>query len=45
MVYPSPKMASMVTTMGDAEAFLPLKKRALMPRAADSGAGPFGSLE
>ena len=45
MVYPSPKMPRMVNSTGAADAFLPLKKRPLIPPAAVVGAGPLGSLE
>ena len=45
MVYPRPKMPRMVKSRGAADAFLPLKKRALMPPDADVAAGPLGSLE
>ena len=45
MVYPRPKMARIVNRTGAADAFLPLKYRALMPPAAVEDAGPFGSFE
>lgn len=45
MVYPRPKMARMVKSTGAADAFLPLKNRALIPPEAVVAALPLGSLE
>jgi hypothetical protein len=45
MVYPSAKRPKIVLQMGREDAFLPLKKLALMPPKGDEGAGPLGSLE
>ena len=45
MVYPNPKRATMVKTIGFPDALAPLKYRALIPPPAEATAGPLGNFE